>query len=117
MNGDCKYKFKVMDMLSIFGKDANYREIGPALVVKQKQGRKINMCEVAQSLIERGIAKGVEQGIAQGVKKGVSVGESKARVNMLADYLSNGGNETDAKRMLKATEDEIKLAKMKLYDE
>lgn len=57
------------------------------------------MCDVAQSLENKGIAKGKAQGITQG------------RIRMLADFLSNGGSEADAKRMLNVTDDEIAQAK------
>lgn len=53
------------------------------------------MCDVAQKLEDKGIAKGKAQG----------------RIRMLADFLSNGGSGADAKRMLKVTDDEIAQAK------
>lgn len=53
------------------------------------------MCDVAQKLEDKGIAKGKAQG----------------RIRMLADFLSNGGSEADAKRMLKVTDEEIAQAK------
>lgn len=86
---------EVLDLLSLFSNDERYRKIGPKLVMKQKEGRRITMCDVAQKLEDKGIAKGKAQG----------------RIRMLADFLSNGGSEADAKRMLKVTDEEIAQAK------
>ena len=49
------------------------------------------MCDIAQKLEDKGIKNG--------------------RIRMLADFLSSGGSEADAKRMLKVTEEEIAQAK------
>lgn len=49
------------------------------------------MCDVAQKLEDKGVKNG--------------------RIRMLADFLSNGGSEADAKRMLKVTDEEIAQAK------
>ena len=65
--------------------------IGPKLVMKQKEGRRITMCDVAQKLEDKGIKNG--------------------RIRMLADFLSSGGSEANAKRMLKVTEEKIAQAK------
>ena len=82
---------EVLDLLSLFSNDERYRKIGPKLVMKQKQGRRITMCDVAQKLEDKGVKNG--------------------RIRMLADFLSSGGSEADAKRMLKVTEEEIAQAK------
>ncbi len=38
-------------------------------------------------------------------------GKAEARLQMIADFLNNGGTEKDAMLMLKATEKELKKAK------
>ena len=82
---------EMLDLLSLFSNDERYRKIGPKLVMKQKEGRRITMCDVAQKLEDKGVKNG--------------------RIRMLADFLSSGGSEADAKRMLKVTEEEIAQAK------
>lgn len=86
---------EVLDMLSVFSKDTRYSEVGPQLVVQQKEGGKITMCEVLQAWIDEG--------------------RDKERIHMLKDFLSNGGTEADAKRLLNVTDEEILKAKNSLH--
>lgn len=62
-----------------------------------------DMCKAWDDLMNEGIEKGVEKGIEKGVEKG--------RINIIADFLLNGGTEEQAKEMLKASENEVISAK------
>ena len=52
-----------------------------------------------------------EEGREQGRKDGIREG----RIDILMDFFKNAGSEADAKRLLNASDDEIKAAKEQLY--
>lgn len=58
-----------------------------------------DMCKAWDDLMNEGIEKGREEGREEG------------RINIIADFLLNGGTEEQAKEMLKASEKEISIAK------
>ena len=58
-----------------------------------------DMCKAWDDLINEGIEKGIKKGIEKG------------RINIIADFLLNGGTEEQAKEMLKASENEVTSAK------
>ena len=62
-----------------------------------------DMCKAWDDLMNEGIEKGIEKGIKKGIEKG--------RINIIADFLLNGGTEEQAKEMLKASENEVTSAK------
>lgn len=62
-----------------------------------------DMCKAWDDLMNEGIEKGIEKGIKKGIEKG--------RINIIADFLLNGGTEEQAKEMLKASEHEVSSAK------
>lgn len=62
-----------------------------------------DMCKAWDDLMNEGIEKGIEKGIKKGIEKG--------RINIIADFLLNGGTEEQAKEMLKASENEVSSAK------
>ena len=57
---------EVLDFFAVFTNDNRYKEIKHELEDLEKEGRTVTMCNVAQAIEERGIAKGIEKGIAKG---------------------------------------------------
>ncbi len=64
------------------------------------------MCNLSEALIERTAKENLEMGLEQGLEQGM--------IRLIQNYLSNGGTEDDAKRMLNVTDEQIALAKARM---
>ncbi len=54
----------VLDFLSVFTKDESYRKLYTETVKeKEKNGEEVDMCWIAQGLIDEGMEKGIEKGL------------------------------------------------------
>lgn len=51
-----------------------------------------------------------EEGLEEGIKEGRKEGQSEGRLGIIKDYLKNGGTVEQARKLLKATEEEIQKA-------
>lgn len=69
------------------------------IMTTELEGRIQTMCNLSENIRELAIEEGMERGIEQG------------RILSITEFLSNGGDENLARRLLKATDDEIRRAK------
>lgn len=95
---EIKHVEAFLDMLSAFTKDDRYRNTMSYLEKYRKRGKVVNMCRVAQGLINEGIELGINKGMLRG------------RLKTIADFLRNGGTAAQAEQMLNATGEEIEQA-------
>ncbi|MGN0329487.1 MAG: hypothetical protein ACI4D4_10990 [Lachnospira sp.] len=61
------------------------------------------MCKTVEDYAEKRGMERFEEGLEKGLEKG--------RINTIAEFLSNGGSEADAVKLLKASDEDLKEAK------
>ncbi|MCD8018504.1 MAG: Rpn family recombination-promoting nuclease/putative transposase [Clostridiales bacterium] len=88
-----KHVDEVMKLLSVMTKDDIYQNLDFS---KQKKGE-ISMCEVAQSLIDKGKRLGIQEGIQEGIQQGIQEGIQQGldRINILYNHLIKEHREDD----------------------
>ena len=57
---------------------------------------------------QRGREEGLKEGLEKGEMIGRNLGKQEARQELLIKFLQNGGSKEDAKRLLGATDEELK---------
>lgn len=77
---------------------------------EQKEGVKA-MCEIMEELYFEGVECGKREGILEGMRQGISQGVVQGRNKMILCFLSNGGTEEEAMKMLSVTREDIETAR------
>ncbi|MGN0329485.1 MAG: Rpn family recombination-promoting nuclease/putative transposase [Lachnospira sp.] len=89
-------------------KEAFYNEKFPATskafkFFKETEGGQAIMCKTVEDYAEKRGMERFEKGLEEGLEKG--------RIKTIAEFLSNGGSEADAVKLLKASNEDLKEAK------
>ena len=66
-----KHVEAVLQLLRVFTRDKRYEEIEDEIMKSVENGEEASMCEFAERMEQRGIAKGITQGISQGISQGI----------------------------------------------
>lgn len=101
-NDEINHIEEVIDFLAVFTDDKRYKKIKSKIIKMKKKGRSVRMCEVAQALEEKGIAKGIEKGIKKerirAIKRMLLKGYSKESILGL-DYTEEEYAKAESKFM------------------
>ncbi len=80
-NAKIRHVEAVLDLFSVFTKDESYRRAySDAIKQMEENGEEVDMCYIAQGLINEGMEKGIEKGIEKGLE---------ALVKTLKTYVSD----------------------------
>ena len=78
---------------------------------KGSEGGFMEVCNSLKKLTDESYADGLSKGLSQGHADGIVEGILQGRIQPIKTFLQNGGSEEDAKKLLGATDEEIKEAK------
>lgn len=112
VEGDDSYKHMEEDAVQVVAAYTHSKELIQLMKQDEKgKGEKRDMCKAIRDLMEDSRAEGLQAGIKKGHAEGHAEGLEEGISKLILNYLSNGGTEDEAMKMLAVTKEDIEAAR------